>query len=74
MHMSAAFNSETSVGQMTEDKAMDFKSDFKSTFSKKGLHFLHLNVRSLPPKIEEIRQLVKKSEVGVICLTESRLD
>lgn len=48
--------------------------DLRSTFSKKGLHFLHLNVRSLLLKIEEIRELVKHLKVGVICFTESWLD
>jgi hypothetical protein len=41
---------------------------------KKGLHFVHLNVRSLLPKIDEIRLLVCKSEVGVLCFTETWLD
>ena len=69
-HMTASLNSKAVDGLTSEDKG----TDFKSTFSKKGLHFLHLNVRRLLPKIEEIRQLVKQLKIGVICLTESWLD
>ena len=37
-----------------------------NVFDKKGLHFLHINVNSLLPKIEKIRLIAKKSKVTVI--------
>ena len=43
-------------------------------FKEKGLHFLHLNVNSLLPKIEEIRHIAKSSNAGVFGITESKLD
>ena len=43
--------------------------EFNEAFGKKGLHFVHLNVRSLLPKIDEIRLLVCKAEVGGLCFT-----
>ena len=41
---------------------------------KKGLHFLHINVNSLLPKIEEVRFIRKKSKATVISITETKLD
>ncbi|XDV31768.1 hypothetical protein PO909_002727 [Leuciscus waleckii] len=40
----------------------------------RGLHLLHLNVRSLLPKITEIRHLSKSRKVGIFCFTETWLD
>ena len=39
-----------------------------------GMHFLHVNVNSLLPKIEEIRFITKKSTATVIGITETKLD
>ena len=38
------------------------------------MHFLHINVNSLLPKIEEIRFIAKTSEATVIGITETKLD
>ena len=40
----------------------------------KGLKFIHLNVRSLLPKIDEIRFLVHSADLDVVCINESWLD
>ena len=45
-----------------------------NVFDKKGLHFLHINVNSLLPKIEEIRFIAKKSKVTMIGISETKLD
>ena len=45
-----------------------------NVFDKKGLHFLHMNVNSLLPKIEEIRFIAKKSKAVVIGISETKLD
>ena len=42
--------------------------------NKKGLHFLHVNVNSLLPKIEEVRFITKKSKATAIGITETKLD
>lgn len=39
----------------------------------RGLHLLHLNIRSLLPKMNEIRLLCKNKKVGLLCFTESGL-
>ena len=43
-------------------------------FDSKGLHFIHLNINSLLPKIDELRDIAKKVEATVIGITESKLD
>ena len=45
-----------------------------SSLNGRGLHFLHLNIRSLPPKIDELRTLVRKTKAAVVGISESWLD
>lgn len=43
-------------------------------FSKKGLHFFHLNIRSILPKISELRLFAASTKVSIISITETWLD
>ena len=43
-------------------------------FEKRGLHFIHININSLLPKIDEIRSIALKSNAALIGITESKLD
>ena len=43
-------------------------------FKKKGLHFVHLNCKSLLSKIDEIREFVLHNKPHVICFSETKLD
>ena len=43
-------------------------------FHTKGLHFLHINTRSLLPKLDELRHIAIKSKASVIGITETWLD
>ena len=45
-----------------------------SPFKKRGLHFIHLNINSLLPKIDELRHIARTSKVSVIGITETKLD
>ena len=45
-----------------------------SPFKKRGLHFLHININSLLPKIDELRSIAQKSKAAVIGITETKLD
>ena len=45
-----------------------------SVFTSRGLHFIHLNVNSLLPKIDELRNIAKLSNAAVIGIIESKLD
>ena len=44
------------------------------SIQKRGLHFLHLNINSLLPKIDELRLIAKNSNPAIIGITESKLD
>ena len=48
-------------------------SEYKC-FEKKGLHFIHLNIRSLPPKLDELRIIARNTRAACICITETWLD
>ena len=39
-----------------------------------GLHLIHLNINSLLSKIDELREIAKKTRATVIGITESKLD
>ena len=43
-------------------------------FHKRGIHILHLNIRSLLSKIDELRYIAIKSKATIICITETWLD
>ena len=45
-----------------------------SIFKSKGLHFIHLNINSLLPKIEEPQITVKSTNAASIGISESKLD
>ena len=47
---------------------------FGRFFKKRGLHFVHLNINSIPSKIEELRQIAKEINSAVIGLSETKLD
>ena len=49
-------------------------NDIWDPFKKRGLHFLHLNVNSLLPKIDEVKYIAEKSNAAVIGITETKLD
>ena len=39
-----------------------------------SLHFIHLNIRSLIPKLAEVRHLVRLTKATVIAISETWLD
>ena len=45
-----------------------------NVFKNRGLHFIHLNINSLLPKIEELRFIAKSTNTAVIGICESKLD
>ena len=62
---------------LSRDNIIDFDlndfNDFK-VFAKSGLHFIHLNINSILPKIDELRLIAHKSRAAVIGITESKID
>ena len=55
-------------------KSLYENENFYEKFNKKGLHFIHANVRSLYNKMSEVRYLSRKTNVAVLAITESWLD
>ena len=51
-----------------------FKQEEWQTFSNRGLHLIHLNINSLLPKIDELRDIAKRIKATVIGISESKLD
>ena len=45
-----------------------------NVFKNRGLHFIHLNINSLLPKIDELRYIAKSTNAAVIGISESKLD
>ena len=48
--------------------------DIWSPFKSRGLHFIHLNINSLLPKIDELRNITYNNQPAVVRITESKLD
>ena len=44
------------------------------TFRNRGLHFIHLNINSLLPKTDELKEIVKISNPTVIGIAETKFD
>lgn len=57
-----------------DDSTADVGSDCESVFKQKGLHFIHINAKSLLPKMEEVGHLVLTSKAGMIAVSETWLD
>ena len=55
-------------------KAIYENEDNYLKFKKKGLHFIHANVRSLFHKMSEMRYISKITNAAVIAITETWLD
>ena len=43
-------------------------------FKCRGMHFLHLNINSVFPKIDELRIIAKETNPSIIGLTETKID
>ena len=44
-----------------------------TNFKKKGLHFIHININSLLPKIDEIRHMTKITNAATVGIGETKL-
>ena len=43
-------------------------------FKRKGMHFIHLNARSMFHKLSELKLLAMKSKTAILAITETWLD
>ena len=51
-----------------------FKKEERQTFSKRVLHLIYLNINSLLPKTDELRDIAKRTKAAVNGISESKLD
>ena len=58
----------------TQNKNSVNDSSHYECFRRKGLHFIHINARSLLPKISEIKLIAANSKAAVIGISETWLD
>ena len=65
----ASFDEKTNNDAYKTDPVADWKA-----FNKRGLHLIHLNINSLLSKIDELREIARKTRAKVISITESKLD
>ena len=47
---------------------------FWKPFENKGLHFLHLNINSILPKLDELKTIAGNTKAAIIGITESKVD
>ena len=45
-----------------------------NVFKKRGMHFIHINVNSLLPKIDEVRYIANITNASIIGISETKLD
>ena len=61
-------------GPSTSDNSPSTHETEYKVFQKRGLHFLHINVRSLIPKLHEVERIAKTTRAACICISETWLD
>ena len=59
---------------MLHNEYLQPQSESESVFNLRELHFIHLNVSSLLPEINELRNIAKLSNAAVIGISKSKLD
>ena len=46
----------------------------RGVFKKRGMHFIHININSLLPKVDEVRYIANINNTSIIGISENRLD
>ena len=56
-------------------KSNDISQSFwKPFFENKGLYFLHVNVNSITPKLDQLKTIARNTKAAIIGITESKID
>ena len=64
-------NDESQIFPGSDDGNLNFEK--WAVFKKKGLHFLHIDINSLLPKIDELRYLTNLSNTSIVGIGETKL-
>ena len=65
-------NDESQIFSGSDDRNLNFEK--WAALKKKGLHFVHININSLLPKIDELQYLTKLSNASIVGIGEIKLD
>ena len=57
-----------------QNQVAHLSNNIWSPFRKRGLHMIQLNINSLLPKLDEIRNIAKHAKPAIFGITESKLD
>ena len=68
------FSGEISLNPRPVYNNQSLHSNEWNVYRSKGIHRIHLNIKSLLPKIDEIRQIAERTKAAVTGMTESKLD
>ena len=65
-------NDESQIFSGSDDGNLNFEK--WALFKKEGLHFVHININSCLPKIDELQYLTKLSNASVVGISETKRD
>ena len=68
------FSGEISLNPRPVYNNQSLNSNEWNVYRSKGIHRIHLNIKSLLPKIDEIRQIAERTKAAVTGMTESKLE
>ena len=68
------FSGEISLNPRPVYNNQSLHSNEWNVYRSKGIHRIHLNIKSLLPKIDEIGQIAERTKAAVTGMTESKLD
>ena len=68
------YDASSNINQDENTSELSADENIWTPFENRGLHFLHLNINSILPKIEELREIAKLSKATIIGISESKLD
>ena len=66
------YNDESQVFSSSDNGNLNFEK--WAVFKNKGLQFVHININSLLPKVDELRYLTKLSNASIVGIGETKLD
>ena len=65
---------ENNLDEIVDVSAVGTENDMFDCFNRRGLHFIHVNARSLLPKLEGLKLLASNTQAAVVAVTETWLD
>jgi len=64
---------ETNPGEIFSNNDLPSNKKFQN-FKKRGMHFTHININSILPKIDELRLIAFETKCVLISTSETKLD